>query len=394
MFRSELPPQLHIRHPAAHVKHRLARSLAVLRRNFLITVIACAGVASALLSLHAQSTVAAQAEAGWRALGAGDSATAARIFFEALSRSPRDAQLNFGAGVAAHLLGRDRDAVESLRRAVELDPKLVEASGLLGQIHYGQGELDAAIAVYEQALAQTPWNRTLQSKLEEWKKEAAVHRTLERWNSRQFSVIFEGRSDAALATRALAVLDAAYLRIGKAIGAYPSDRIVVALYTEQQFRDITHLPQWVDGAFDGRIRMPVSGASKNLVQFDRVLTHELTHAMVHGLAQGGVPAWLHEGLASYFEPGDPALAARRVKSFGAVIPLSQLQGGFINLPEAGALLAYEESLVAADVLVRRLGEQTSILIQYLGKGYSVDDALDLLGVDPADFQNGFYRRLR
>ena len=82
------------------------------------------------------------------------------------------------------------------------------------------------------------------------------------------------------------------------------------------------MPAWSAGAFDGKIRVPVQGVSQNIDQFDQILVHELTHAMIYAVAPRGVPAWLHEGLAGYFEGRDPALAQRRIQSLGAVIPLS------------------------------------------------------------------------
>jgi hypothetical protein len=234
----------------------------------------------------------------------------------------------------------------------------------------------------------------LRARLDEWRKESAVHDTLEQWSDHRFSVVFDGQVNRALGKRGFDVLDAAYWRIGKAIGAYPSGRIVVTLYSEQQFRDITHAPAWSGGLFDGRIRVPVKGAAQNLTQFDSVLAHELTHAMVSSLANRGVPGWLHEGLASYFEPRDPALAVRRLKGIGVAIPLANLQGGFGNLGGAEAVVAYEMSLVAADVLLKRLGTYTAILLEYLGKGQTFDESLRLLGVAPGEFESALMRRFK
>ena len=57
-------------------------------------------------SLPAQSTVAQLADAGWQFVQKGDADKAAAAFREALTMHPRDAVLNLGAGVAAHLQGR------------------------------------------------------------------------------------------------------------------------------------------------------------------------------------------------------------------------------------------------------------------------------------------------
>jgi tetratricopeptide (TPR) repeat protein len=336
------------------------------------------------------------AQAGWEALQKGDGDGAATAFNEAIKRNPRDAMLQFGAGAAAHLLGRDRDAADSLNRALILDPKLASAAELLGQIEYLQGDLDVAIRRYEQALpfATGDVQTALRKRLDEWRREAAVHENLTERNDARFSVIFDGRSDNFLAGHAVAVLDRAFWRIGEKIGASPSVRILVTLYSEQQFRDITHAPAWSAGAFDGKIRIPVQGVSQNMDQFDRVLVHELTHAMIHGLAPQGVPAWLHEGLASYFEPRDAALAERRIQRSGVVAPLSQLQDGFGRLNAAQAAFAYDESLVATDILTRQLGTRMVVLLQGLASGHSFDQSMGQLGLRGSDFEAQVIRRLK
>src|SRR5712691_13242943 len=107
-------------------------------------LLACAAIiVLASIPLHAQAPAAARADAGWQALQAGDGDRAAIVFREALIQNPRDPTLHFGAGVAAHLLGHEADAMESLRRALQLEPRLIGASALLGEIEHHDGEIDA-----------------------------------------------------------------------------------------------------------------------------------------------------------------------------------------------------------------------------------------------------------
>lgn len=183
----------------------------------------------------------------------------------------------------------------------------------------------------------------MRKRLDEWRKEAAVNKNLTTSSNARFFIVFNGGSDNSLAAHAAGVLERAFQRIAENIGAYPSNRILVTLYTEQQFRDITHGPAWSTGAFDGKVRIPVKGVSQDREQFDQVLVHELAHAIIDGLAPQGVPAWLHEGLASYFEPEDAALAQRRVQSSGIVIPFSELQESFGRLDATRAVAAYSQA---------------------------------------------------
>src|SRR6266851_1182430 len=70
----------------------------------------------------------------WNALTAGQAHVAAEAFREAIAADPKNARLHLGAGMAASLERRDGDAKDALERALTLDPKLMQARALLGQI--------------------------------------------------------------------------------------------------------------------------------------------------------------------------------------------------------------------------------------------------------------------
>jgi len=343
----------------------------------------------------AQSGRDAPADAGWVALKQGNGNAAAAAFDAALKQRPDDALLHYGAGVAAYLQGRRGDAADSLTRALTLNPQLIPATALLGEIEYLQGHLDAAIERYEAALAGAARpDSTLQQRLDDWRKEASLNRTLTTSSSARVAVTFNGRTDSALAAHVEGVLDRAFYRIAENIGANPPNRVLVTLYTEQQFRDITRGPAWAAGSFDGKVRVPVKGVSQDRDDLDRVLVHELSHAIVHGLAPQGVPAWLHEGLARYFEPADVAAAQRRVIASGVVMPFAQLQDGFSRFDARTASAAYDQSLVAVDLLARTLGTRTATLLRALGRGQSFREAMGRVGLVAADFEEQVLRRLR
>src|SRR5947207_2996694 len=359
--------------------------------SFLLALLSCIGLMKRALvfvcmaalgaSAAAQAPGSKPVDAGWQAVRDGDGNAAATAFYEALRRNPKDAVAQFGAGAAAQLLGRDDDGVTSLARALTLEPRLVQAAELLGRIQFQQGDTGAAIHTYEQALTHDAKNEILLGRLAEWRKEAAVNATLVQRNDARFTIVFDGQADSSLASRATAVLDRAYYTIGQKIGAYPSNRVIVTLYTEQQFRDVTRAPAWSGGLFDGKIRVPVKGVSQNLDEFDHVLVHELTHAMIDGFAARGVPAWLHEGLATFFEPRDAAAAERRMQRIGGYAsPLAALEQGFGRFDSDTATVAYTESLCAVDLLMHLVGGRMGVLLQGIGSGQSFEGRLGQLGI--------------
>jgi tetratricopeptide (TPR) repeat protein len=329
-------------------------------------------------------------QAGVLALQAGDFDRAASLFADALRQSPRNPTLQMGAGVAAHYRGRDDDARRFLTRALELQPRYTAAAALLGEIVYEQGDVDAAIRIYEQALKYSPTSRDLGDRLKLWRDDAAKERLVDG----PFSIAFDGPAEARLALHARTVLEAAYWRIGNALGAYPSQPIEVVFYSLERFRDMTGAPEWAVGSFDTRIRIPVQGALANPITFDRVLTHELAHAMIAGIARSGVPAWLHEGLATYLEPGDVSRATVRWRSARTVIPLEKLQGGFSRLTERGAQVAYDQSVVAASILMERLGTNMALLLHDLDRGNELPLAMTRVGFAYTDFEGDLAGRLK
>jgi tetratricopeptide (TPR) repeat protein len=331
--------------------------------------------------------------AGFEALQKNDPDRAATAFRRALSAEPEHPAALYGAGAAAHLLGRDTDAMTLLKRALQNEPRLVAAAALLGDIAYRQGDLTFAIKTYENALAQSPGNVELRQRLATWRGEATVHDTLRAVKDERFTILFDGPANRVLAERATTVLRDAFWRIGNALGSYPTNQISVVLYTAQQFHDITGAPEWAGGGFDGRIRMPVAGATQNLRAFDRILTHELVHAVLHNVAARNLPAWLNEGLAMYFE-GDNLAASEKLAAARAFVPLAALQGGYARLTLEQATVAYEMSAFATHALITRLGTaNVGLLLQDLDRGDTVESALPRFGLTIDDFEAQLAQRV-
>ncbi len=349
-------------------------------------------VALSVTSVQAgQSRVGELNDAGWKALREGYQDRAANFFAEALALRPNDPVLLTGAGAAAHARGRQKEAIADLQKALEARPALTEASFLLGQIAYDEGDVDLAIRTYENALKYAPGDETLTRGLDVWRREIAIHKSFEELRYERFRVLFEGHAEQSLASQATEVFNAAFFRIAGQLGEYPSDTIVAVLYTEQQFRDVTRAPSWSGGQYDGRIRLPVAGAAQQPQLFERVLTHELTHAIVAGIAPTGVPAWLNEGLAQYFDGTNVNAARQRMKAVGRTIPLKQLERGFGRMSAADAQVAYDESLLAVNVIADRTGFGWTRLLHELADGNPVDEVIKSFAFSYDDLEAPFAR---
>jgi tetratricopeptide (TPR) repeat protein len=344
------------------------------------------------------STVAAQdrlatAADAWVAIERGDASKAASIFRQELERRPADPSLHYGAGCAAFVLGRVDAALASLKKAVELQPDFMEALTALAQVAYTSGNIDLAIQSMQKASSLNPNDGRIAQQLERWRRESSVHATMAERPGVRFQILYEGTTQQGVGDRVARVLENAYWRIGKALNSYPSETIPVILYTNRQFQDITRAPDWAGGKYDGRIRVSVGGALKTPGALDRVVTHELVHAVIASVAPRNVPAWINEGLASYLESDDHRWAQSVIRAAGEVFPLEDLGGGFGGMDGKSALVAYAESQIAAGVLCDVLGSNLGLFLQMLGNGDSLDQGLRALNVAPESFHAEWRRRV-
>jgi hypothetical protein len=328
----------------------------------------------------AQEAIAAMGEQRF-----GDALTA---FSEAAKLAPRDPSLSLGAGVAAYRLGQNDDAESWFEKALKLEPAYTSASEWLGELQYRQGRVKDAIATYEAAIKRDPRAQTLEKRLADWRKESQLQERFYESRGAHFSVLFEGPADEALARRVVERLEVEYWRIGAALNAYPAKPIGVVLYTTEQFRDVTRLPDWTAAAYDGRIHVPIRGALAQPDQLDRVLSHEFVHAVVAMLGGRNVPVWLNEGLAVVFEAGGAADAEQVLIRSATRPPLQKLHASFANLSSAEARVAYAFSAHAVQRMLDLRGPYAIIaLLQDLSRGAQFASAFQLrMAMRYEDFQ--------
>jgi tetratricopeptide (TPR) repeat protein len=369
----------------------------------LVNRVAAAAVVFALvlanpIRIEAQSAPAEAvrlANAGAKAIEERRFAEALASFTAAAKLAPQSADIAFGVGLSAYMLGQNAEAERQFQRALKIDPAFKDASFLLGEIQYRSGRISEAAATYEAALKLAPSEARLKQKIEEWSAEARTESRYAESRSVHFRALFEGPVDQALARRAVDLLEAAYRRIGDELQFYPTQTVEVVLYTSQQFRDITRGgPTWLGGVYDGRIRVPVKGALEQAGDLERVLSHEYVHALVAGVGGRGVPAWVNEGLAVALEPGGFAGSERVVAAARSRPRLSQLEDGFGSFPDALAQLAYAESALAARAMLDVRGPSAVLmLLRDLGAGAQFSTAFhQRIGVRYEEFQDAVARR--
>jgi hypothetical protein len=151
------------------------------------------------------------------------------------------------------------------------------------------------------------------------------------------------------------------------------------LYTDQAFFDVTQAPSWSGAVNDGKLRIPVEGMTSVTPELARVLKHELAHSFINYVSGGRCPQWLHEGIAQLLEPKSVSSSGRRLAQLFKTqheIPFNALETSFMRFSPMEAVLAYDESLAAAEYISETYGmSDLRRVLERLGQGSSTEAAL-------------------
>jgi tetratricopeptide (TPR) repeat protein len=282
----------------------------------------------------------------------------------------------------AALLVRTGNAAQALiyaQRAVRASPQSADAYTVLGYAQQASDQTKQAIASWKQSLALRP-DAAVQQYLAKAQREQNVETDFAERESGHFVLHYEGKQTAeAFRDQILAALESDYDDLARELGTPPHDNILVTLYTEQGFFDVTRAPSWSGALNDGKLRIPVNGLSSMTPDLARVLRHELAHSFINQLSAGRCPPWLHEGIAQLLEPRSLDSDGRQLAQLfqsQTYIPLNLLEGSFLSFSGTQAHVAYAESLAAVVYIKDAYGMgDIQRILQRLSQGSSTEAAL-------------------
>jgi len=280
----------------------------------------------------------------------GDPEAAIEKYREALKLAPNNLALTLGLGYLLVMQNHGLEAVDLLLPATDRYANSPDVHLLLGSAYYGLENLDQAIAEWRKALGlhDDPHLRQALARAEQERNVAGSYQEL---HTEHFLLRYEGSAPNSLADEVLKTLEQSFLDLERDLDVYPRETIVVLLYPNQAFRDITRSPSWVGALNDGKIRVPVSGISTMTLQVASVLKHELTHSFVRQATLGRCPVWFNEGLAQLEEGATTArYGTGLARSFSTLPAYSVLEGSFMDLPAQMAGMAYAKSLAAVEYM--------------------------------------------
>jgi tetratricopeptide (TPR) repeat protein len=287
----------------------------------------------------------------------GDPEAAILKYREALKYLPHDAGLSLALGYSLWKQEHYLEVVDLLSPEAERYPQMPDFRVLLGSAYYGMENLDQAITEWNKALAVAD-NAALRTAVARAQREREVSGSFSELHSEHFLLRYDGQQNERLSGEILNSLDGSFDDLVLDLDYSPTESIVVILYPNQAFRDITRTPSWVGALNDGKIRVPVSGLTQMTPDLARVLKHELTHSFVRQITLGRCPTWFNEGLAQLEEGSTTAaLGSQLARAFaaGKIPAYTSMEGSFINLPPDQVALAYAESLAALEYLRDTLG---------------------------------------
>ena len=260
---------------------------------------------------------------------------ARRYFDSALRFQPENSTVLIYYAALLVRTGNPSQALTYAQRAVRAAPDSPDAYTVLGYAQQASDRTKDAVASWKHSLELRP-DPAVQQYLAKAQREQNVETDFAQRESSHFVLHYEGKQTSeAFRGQILAALESDYDDLARDLGTPPRDNILVTLYTEQAFFDVTRAPSWSGALNDGKLRIPISGLNSMTPELARVLKHELAHSFINQLSAGRCPPWLHEGIAQLLEPkslgSDGRQLAQLFKSQHN-IPLNVLEGSFQTSP--------------------------------------------------------------
>jgi tetratricopeptide (TPR) repeat protein len=304
---------------------------------------------------------------------------ARRYFENALHFQPENSTVLIYYAALLVRTGNPSQALSYAQRAVSASPNSPDAYTVLGYAQQASDHTRDAVASWKHSLELRP-DPAVQQYLAKAQREQNVETDFTQRESGHFVLHYEGKQTSeSFREQILAALESDYDDLARDLGTPPRDNILVTLYTEQAFFDVTRAPSWSGALNDGKLRIPINGLNSMTPELARVLKHELAHTFINQLSAGRCPPWLHEGIAQLLEPkslgSDGRQLAQLFKSQNN-IPLNVLEGSFLRFSGGQAYLAYAESLAAVTYINDTYGMgDIQRILQLLSQGNSTEAAL-------------------
>jgi tetratricopeptide (TPR) repeat protein len=268
----------------------------------------------------------------------------------------------------------------------------------LGKESFYKGDYAAAVREMELALKSSQ-NRDYENLKLYYQAIESFNSEAKESSTEHFILHLRG-PDGILYGYAAPALEKIYSGIGKDLGCFPADKVIVEVYSDKK--------QFALASTLGDETLEKSGTI-GICKFNRImilspgllptgyrwldtLAHEYTHFLVNRLSRAKCPLWLHEGIAHYYETlwrlDEPAFLGQSTKN---ILASAQKSGKFITFKRMYPSLVYLDS---QDEMALAFAE-AALAVDLLRKSYSNDIIPKLLeAAAGADMEKAFNVTIR
>ena len=284
-------------------------------------------------------------------------------------------------------------AKQVLLDSLQVSKENPTAYEILGDIAYMEQDLKKAKGYYTNAY-RLRRSKNLEEKIEKVGREAPVEEKLDSYSDEHFIIRYKEDIPKPFGSgfEIREFLRQAYTAISQDFGYYPHEKVVVLLYNEEEYRQLSNAPAWTAGHFDGKIRLPAYKGKTDARELRKLIWHELTHFFVLDLSKGKCSLWLNEGLAQYEEDKVKTIKLKyfnlAVKN-NSLLSIEELNGGLENEQDVSTVyLFYQQSFVITKSLVEKYHMfKIKQMLAEFAKGRNLDQAFkDILGISRQAFE--------
>jgi tetratricopeptide (TPR) repeat protein len=290
------------------------------------------------------------------------------------------------------------------------------ASYLKSRVEFYKGNYIEAVRSGERAKALLPNEKEISDFLEYISMVAITGEEFKEVKTTHFIIRYLHTKDSILPGYAEKALEKAYYEIGKDLGIYPSEPVIVEIYPNpESFATSSTLSQ---KEIETTRVVGVCKFNRIMIISPRLLpqgyswldslVHEYTHYLIFRKSENKAPVWLHEGIAKFKEnrwksknkrfinPFYETLIARALKE-NKLVPIKEMHPSFGKLSSAyEAQLAFAQVGTIIDFLVNRWGNNSlSDLLDNLRIKDNYEIAIrNVTGMNFTDFYNSWIRNLK
>jgi tetratricopeptide (TPR) repeat protein len=311
------------------------------------------------------------------------------------------------------------EASQLADRALELAKSTYDkglAYYLKSKVEFYEGNYIEAVKYGKEANTLLPNDKEIGDFVDYISRVAITGNRFKEVKTAHFMIRYLNPKDSILPVYAEKALEKTYYEIGKDLGTYPSDPVIVEIYPDPESFAISSTLSEKEIATTGVVG--VCKFNRIMIISPRLLpqgylwldslAHEYTHYLVFLKSENKAPVWLHEGIAKFQEkrwkeknrrfinPFYETLIARALKE-NRLVPIEKMHPSFGKLSSAyEAQLAFAQVGTMVDFLVNKWGDNSLLdLLEYLRIKDNYEVAIkNVTGMNFTEFYNSWTRNLK